>query len=155
MHHTPIGCYRDQVKIKTINYGLKIVCRICNLAVTEWIDEYGLTWLVNVPKIKLLPEHDLHKPYQLFSELPEHSGQMALFAVNTGCRKRKVCQLQWDWEIKIPVLEELQRIILQLNCKIFMKRRIRFAKNSKAGWYSLCFATQKTGERKKQYKVVR
>ena len=28
---------------------------------------------------------------------------MALFAVNIGCRDQEVCQLRWDWEIKIPV----------------------------------------------------
>jgi integrase len=111
---------KDQVKTRTINHGLKIVRRICNLAATEWIDEYGLTWLANAPKIKLLPEHDLRKPYplsweeqhRLFSELPEHLGQMALFAVNTGCREREVCQLQWDWEIKIPQMPHLMVFII-------------------------------------------
>ncbi|MEW8644309.1 MAG: hypothetical protein AB2609_19965, partial [Candidatus Thiodiazotropha sp.] len=29
----------------TINHGLKVVRRILNLAASEWIDEYGLTWL--------------------------------------------------------------------------------------------------------------
>jgi len=49
------GRRHDQVKTRTINHGLKIVRRICNLAATEWIDEFGLTWLLNAPKIKLLP----------------------------------------------------------------------------------------------------
>jgi integrase len=30
---------------------------------------------------------------------------MALFAVNTGCRDREVCGLQWEWEVKVPMKE--------------------------------------------------
>jgi len=109
------GRRKDGVKTRTINHGLKVVRRICNLAATEWIDEYGLTWLANAPKIKLLLEHDLRKPYplswdeqhRLFAELPAHLEKMALFAVNTGCREQEVCRLQWDWEIKIPQIPYL------------------------------------------------
>ncbi|WP_181951413.1 tyrosine-type recombinase/integrase [Legionella sainthelensi] len=108
------------IKTRTINHGLQVVRRILNLAATEWIDEYGLTWLENAPKIKLLPEHDLRKPYplsweeqnKLFGELPIHLEKMALFAVNTGCREQEVCQLQWDWEIKIPEMRHLMVFIL-------------------------------------------
>jgi len=114
------GRIKDQVKTRTINHGLKIVRRICNLAATEWIDEFGLTWLLNAPKIKLMPEADLRKPYplswdeqyKLFAELPAHLEQMALFAVNTGCRESEVCHLQWDWEIKIPQLSHLLVFII-------------------------------------------
>lgn len=111
---------KEGIKTRTINHGLQVVRRILNLAATEWIDEYGLTWLASAPKIKLLPEHDLRKPYplsweeqnKLFDELPEHLEKMALFAVNTGCREQEVCQLQWDWEIKIPEMEHLMVFIL-------------------------------------------
>ena len=111
---------REKVKTRTINHGLKIVRRICNLASTEWMDEYGLTWLANAPKIKLLPEHDLRKPYplnwdeqnKLFRELPSHLEKMALFAVNTGCRDREIFQLRWDWEIKIPELPNIMVFII-------------------------------------------
>lgn len=104
------GRKRDKVKTRTINHGLKVVRRILNLASTEWIDEFGLTWLVTAPKIKLLPEHDLRKPYplnweeqnRLFQALPAHLKQMALFAVNTGCRDQEVCKLRWDWEVTLP-----------------------------------------------------
>jgi hypothetical protein len=80
------------VKTRTINHGLQIVRRILNLAASEWMDELGLTWLANAPKIKLLPELDSRKPYplsweeqtRLFKELPAHLARMALFAVNTG-----------------------------------------------------------------------
>lgn len=98
------------VKTRTINHGLQVVRRILNLAASEWIDEHGLTWLAHAPKIKLLPEHDLRKPYPLswdeqntlFKEFPTHLQAMALFAVNTGCREQEVCQLRWDWELKLP-----------------------------------------------------
>ncbi len=83
---------KSGIKTRTINHGLKVVRRILNLASSEWMDEYGLTWLATAPKIKLIPEHDLRKPYplswdeqnRLFKELPSHLEKMALFAVNTG-----------------------------------------------------------------------
>lgn len=109
------GRRKDGVKTRTINHGLKVVRRILNLASTEWIDDFGLSWLASAPKIKLLPEHDLRKPYplswdeqeRLFQELPSHLERMALFAVNSGCREQEICQLCWDWEVKIPSLPHL------------------------------------------------
>ncbi len=110
----------DGVRTRTINHGLKIVRRILNLASSEWMDEYGLTWLANAPKIKLLPEHDLRKPYplnwdeqhKLFNELPQHLEKMALFAVNTGCRDQEICRLRWEWEITIPELPHIMVFIV-------------------------------------------
>lgn len=109
---------KEGVKTRTINYGLQLVRHILNLAASEWMDEYGLTWLNAAPKIKLLPELDKRKPYplsweeqaRLFKELPPHLMRMALFAVNTGCREAEVCALRWDWEIKLP----------ELNCSVFI-----------------------------------
>ncbi|HFD0184824.1 TPA: tyrosine-type recombinase/integrase [Legionella pneumophila] len=109
------GRRKDKVSMRTINHGLKIVRRILNLAASEWMDEFGLTWLTSAPKIKLLPEPDLRKPYplswdeqhKLFQQLPEHLKNMALFAVNTGCRDREICELRWDWEIQIPELPHI------------------------------------------------
>ena len=114
------GRRKDAVSSRTINHGLKIVRRILNLAASEWMDEYGLTWLASAAKIKLLPEHDLRKPYplnwdekhKLFKELPAHLEKMALFAVNTGCREQEVCQLSWDWEAKIPELPNILVFII-------------------------------------------
>jgi integrase len=96
----------------TINHGLQIVRRILNLAAGEWMDEQGLTWLQAAPRIKLLANPNKRKPYpmsweeqsRLFGELPEHLADMALFAVNTGCRDAEVCNLQWDWEVTVPEL---------------------------------------------------
>lgn len=109
------GRKKDGVSMRTINHGLKIVRRILNLAASEWMDEFGLTWLNSAPKIKLFPEPDLRKPYplswdeqhKLFQLLPEHLKNMALFAVNTGCRDREICELRWDWEIQIPELPHI------------------------------------------------
>lgn len=41
---------------------------------------------------------------KLFNALPAHLAQMALFAVNTGCRDREVCGLRWEWEVPIEEL---------------------------------------------------
>lgn len=114
------GRRKDGIKTRTINHGLKVVRRILNLASTEWVDDFGLTWLESAPKIKLLPEHDLRKPCplnweeqeRLFQELPTHLERMGLFAVNTGCREQEICQLCWDWEVKIPSLPHLLVFII-------------------------------------------
>ena len=101
------------VKTNTINHGLQVVRRILNLAASEWMDEEGLTWLQAAPKIKLLPKQDVRKPYpldwveqeRLFAELPPHLQDMALFAVNTGCREAEICYLEWAWEIQVSAPE--------------------------------------------------
>ena len=103
---------RQGKAVGTINHGLKIVRRILNLATSEWVDEDGLTWLAAAPKIKLLPDRNKRLPYplswveqeSLFAELPDYLEQMAVFAVNTGCRSGEVCGLRWDWEIEVPQL---------------------------------------------------
>ncbi len=99
--------------VGTINHGLKVVRRILNLAATEWIDEFGLTWLHAAPKIKLLPDTNKRQPHplsweeqdRLFQELPAHLAEMALFAVNTGCRDGEICNLRWEWEVAVPALD--------------------------------------------------
>lgn len=104
---------REGKAIGTINHGLKIVRRILNLAASEWVDDHGLTWLPAAPKIKLLPDTAKRQPYplswteqtELFRELPDYLSQMALFAVNTGCRDQEICRLRWEWEVKVPQLQ--------------------------------------------------
>lgn len=104
---------KENKKSRTINHGLQVVRHILNLAASEWMDEFGLTWLATAPKIKLLPEHDSRKPYPLnweeqesiFSALPKYLREMALFAVNTGCRDQEICHLQWGWEVSVPIPE--------------------------------------------------
>ena len=108
-----IDARREQeVKNRTINYALQVTRRILNLAATEWLDEYGLTWLTHAPKIKLLAQDDAREAYplswdeqdRLFQLLPLHLERMALFAVNTGCREQEICSLRWDWEHRVGEL---------------------------------------------------
>jgi hypothetical protein len=54
-----LDAWADQYKSRTD------VRRILNLAASEWIDEYELTWLVSAPKIRLLPDTDKRQPYPL------------------------------------------------------------------------------------------
>lgn len=115
------------VKNRTINYGLQVVRRILNLAAQEWLDETGLSWLASAPKIRLLPDQHKRLPYplskeeeqRLFDLLPQHLKQMALFAVNTGCRDQEICRLQWDWQVLVPELNTSVFIIP----KDFVKNR--------------------------------
>jgi len=101
---------KEGAAVGTINHGLKVVRRILNLAASEWIDEHGLTWLASTPKIRLLPDTDKRQPYplcweeqtKLFKKLPSHLAEMALFAVNTGCRDGEICHLRWEWEVEVP-----------------------------------------------------
>ncbi len=103
---------RDGIATATINQGLQIVRRILNVASGEWVDKHGLTWLHAPPKIKLLPKMDARKPYPLswqeqsllLQALPGHLADMALFAVNTGCRDGEICGLRWEWEVAVPEL---------------------------------------------------
>jgi integrase len=110
---------KEGVSVGTINHGLKVVRRIVNLASTDWIDEEGLTWLAAPSKIRLIPDNAKRQPYplswdeqtRLFQQLPAHLEEMALFAVNTGCRDSEICSLRWDWETKVPELDAAVFII--------------------------------------------
>ena len=100
---------REGVSVRTINHGLKVVRRILNLAATEWSDEYGMSWLATAPKIRLLLDTNKRLPHplswdeqeRLFGALPAHLAEMALFAVNTGCRDGEICRLRWSWEVEV------------------------------------------------------
>ena len=103
---------RDGRSAGTINHGIKVVRRILNLAASEWVDEYGMTWLLAAPRFRQLSDANKRQPYPLnwseqtalFRELPDYLAQMALFTVNTGCRDQEVCGLRWEWEVKVPEL---------------------------------------------------
>jgi integrase len=103
---------KESISQGTINHGLQVVRHILNLAAGEWVDEQGLTWIHTAPKIKLLTGGSKRQPYplsweeqsRLFRLLPDHLEQMALFAVNTGCRDAEICNLCWDWEVRVPEL---------------------------------------------------
>ncbi len=103
----------QEIAVGTINHGLQLVRCILNLAAGEWVDEHGLTWLHAAPKIKMLPNVNKRQPYPidwdeqsaLMRELPPHLADMALFALNTGCRDAEICNLRWDWEVLVPELQ--------------------------------------------------
>ena len=48
---------------------------------------------------------DRERACALCIELPAHLQRIALFKVNTGCRKQEVLQLRWNWEVHVPELE--------------------------------------------------
>lgn len=116
---------RDGVKTKSINAALAVVRRILNLAVSEWMDDRGMTWLEAAPRIRLFPVTDARAPYPLstveqkflFQELPDHLARMALFKVNTGTREQEVCGLRWSYEVKVPGLDTSVFLIPGKNVK--------------------------------------
>jgi len=126
----------DKVKTRTVNYALGIVRRILNLATSEWIDSNGLTWLHAAPKIKLLKEVDKHSPSPLtweqqdkfFLALPKHLAEIALFAVNSGCRDNEMRKLLWEWEVFAPELKTSVFIMPG-----YVEREGRWMNNTKNG----------------------
>lgn len=92
----------------TINQDLAIIKRVLNLAARLWREDHGQPWLLTVPLL-LTVNGAKRKPYplnwdeqtMLFAELPAHLADMALFAVNTGCRDAEICQLRWSEEIRL------------------------------------------------------
>jgi integrase len=105
---------RDGVSETTIKRALEVVRCILNRAARSWRDEHGLTWLETAPVITM-PDTSAtaRKPYplswdeqrRLLALLPGSVAQMALFAVNTGCREQEVCQLRWTWEVPVAELQ--------------------------------------------------
>ncbi len=78
-----------------------------------------MTWLQSAPRIRLLSDTNKRKPYplswteqdKLFNALPDHLSDMALFAVNTGCRDGEICNLRWNWHVPVPSLNTAVFII--------------------------------------------
>jgi len=117
IHNDTLSSYRrarraDGVSAGTINKELSCVRRVLNLAARVWRHANGMSWLDAPPLIEM--EHGTRrKPYplsweeqdRLFQELPAHLQRIALFKVNTGCRKQEVVQLRWSWEVQVPELK--------------------------------------------------
>jgi integrase len=114
IHNDTLAKYRqarrtDGVTAGTINKELSCIRRILNLAARVWRHDNGMSWLNSPPLIEM-EQGSARKPYplnweeqdRLFKELPAHLQRMALYKVNTGCREQEVCQLRWDWEVKVP-----------------------------------------------------
>jgi integrase len=99
---------------KSVNNAIAVISAVMNRAARVWRNEDGLPWLTQAPPklTRLSLVGGQAKPYPLsWSEqdalikaLPRHLADAALFAVNTGCREQEVCQLRWDWEVKVREL---------------------------------------------------
>jgi integrase len=72
-----------------------------------------LTWLENAPLITMLAlvghqreptPISWQQQKKLLPLLPDHLARMALFVLNTGVRDDVVCNLRWEWEIRVPEL---------------------------------------------------
>ena len=79
------------------------------LAASEWLDDMDSPGCCRPRRSNCwMNGWTSRKPYplsweeqeRLFAELPLHLRQMALFAVNTGCRDQEICQLRWEWEVR-------------------------------------------------------
>lgn len=93
----------------TINREITVIRRILHLSARVWRDEQGRPWLETPPLLSKV-QGAARKPRpitwdeqaRLFPALPGYLAEMALFAVNTGCRDQEVCGLRWDWECQVP-----------------------------------------------------
>lgn len=116
IHNDTLADYRqarraDGVTAGTIRKELSCLRRVLNLAARVWRHDNGMSWLDAPPLIEM-ERGPARKPYplswdeqdRLFRELPAHLQRIALFKVNTGCRKQEVLQLRWNWEVQVPEL---------------------------------------------------
>jgi integrase len=101
------------VSNRTVNHSLSIVRNVLNCAATVYRDERGQPYLFRVPKFVMLPlvgHQRAPRPitwdeqHKLFTVLPPHLHDMALFKVNTGTRDQEVCRLKWAYERPVPEL---------------------------------------------------
>lgn len=103
------------LKSKSINNALGVLIRICNLASRSWRDENGNPWLATPPLIEKLCLDDQRPPRPITWEqqsvlmplLPSHLARMVLFILQTGVRDDVVCQLRWEWEVRVPLSDDL------------------------------------------------
>jgi len=95
----------------TVKRALEVARRVLILSARKYRDEQGRPFL-DVPPLIEMPDirGTARKAYpitwdeqtRLMRHLPQHLQEMALFAVNTGCREQEVVQLRWRWEIRVP-----------------------------------------------------
>jgi len=106
--HDGIGIW-----LTTVKRSLEVLRRILRLASMKWRNDDGTACLASAPPLLDMPKNShARKPYPLawdeqrllFSWLPKHLSEMALFQVNTGTREREVCALQWEREQTVSEL---------------------------------------------------
>jgi integrase len=101
------------VAANTVRIELATVRRILTLSSRVWRDSDNQPWLQTPPLLRMPQWGSPRKPYPLtwdeqtrfIKELPQDMAEMALFALNTGCRDQVVCKLRWDYEVQVPELE--------------------------------------------------
>lgn len=109
----------------TLMLSLAVVRRILRLCAELWRDEHGLTWLDTAPMLPTVNWSDARAPSpiswteqgRLFAELPGHLRAMCEFAVHTGCREQEICELRWDWEVKLPGADSFGFVLPGELCK--------------------------------------
>ncbi len=103
----------DKVSLTTVKRTLEVLRHILHLAARKWRTGDNQPWLPIAPPLLEMPKNPhARKPYPLswdeqrllFSWLPRHLAEMALFKVNTGLRESEVCGLRWEWEQRMPEL---------------------------------------------------
>jgi integrase len=104
----------DKVCPTTVKRTLEVVRHVLNLAARKWRTEDNQPWLPIAPPLLEMPKNPHARPpyplawdeqQLLFSWLPKHLAEMALFKVNAGTRESEVCALRWAWEQQIPELD--------------------------------------------------
>jgi integrase len=111
---------------KTINLSLGSIRHILNVAARKWRVDIGggrtAPVLEQVPLLTMLQLEGHQRVPQpitweeqrvLLSLLPLHLSRMALFILNTGVRDDVVCNLQWDWEIRLK-LDEIEVSVFEV-----------------------------------------
>jgi integrase len=96
---------KRKVKATTLRREFGALRAVLSLAASAWRDESGHYWLDRIPALpRLMPDARKPRPIiqeeqtRLFKELPDYLANMALFAVNTGCRDQEICGLKWQYE---------------------------------------------------------
>lgn len=100
---------------KTINNALAVVSTVLTRAARVWRDKDGRPWLTQAPAriSRLSAKGKQARPYplswteqdRLIKVLPRHLADAVVFGLNTGCREQEICQLRWDWEVRLPEMD--------------------------------------------------
>ena len=111
---------------KTVNKGLELVRRILKKAATKWRDDLtSKTWIASIPVIENIDWNDTRTPSAIYgdeqalliSELAYYLVEPVLFALNTGYREQEICQLRWEWEVKVSELNSSVFVLPDWNSK--------------------------------------
>lgn len=96
----------------TLKRIIAVVNGVLKAAATRYRDD-DKAWLGTAPTIEAPKWDDVRAPYplswaeqdRLMELLPVHMQQKALFITHTGLRDQELCNLRWEWEVKVPELQ--------------------------------------------------